>query len=413
MSPDHPPFLDTVIPSDGNPSPDIPRSLLSAKYPRAIGAWVAEMAYGVARPIHSALTRELNVETLGYNDPISIGLARESIVRWMDRAYGWHVRSESIGFVSDIVTGFGAVLRHYLAPASTVIVPTPAYAPLLTVPILFGHRVVEVPSLVDSNGYHMDMAGIDRALSQGGRMVVLCNPHNPTGRIFTAEELGQLARLVDSHGARVFSDEVHAPLTLVETPHLPYANLSETAASHAITATSASKGWNISGLKCAQLIFSASEDMATWQRVADFYIRSVSRLGVSALRAAYDDPASHAWLSAVREQLTRNNALVAKTIAEHIPGMVSFPSEATYLAWLDCRQLGLVDPAAFFRERVGLAMSEGSEFSAPGHIRLNFALPERLLRNALSALVAGADILQSGQSVLRTGHAPEITMGKR
>jgi cystathionine beta-lyase len=241
----------------------------------------------------------------------------------------------------------------------------------------------------------MDFEGIERALERGARLVVLCNPHNPTGRAFTAEELGRLARLVDYHGARVFSDEVHAPLTLAPVPHIPYAKISATAASHTITASSASKGWNISGLKCAQLILSAAEDAERWQRVADFFVRSVSRLGVAALSAAYDHPGSHAWLASVRAQLVRNNTLVADTVAGQLPEVRHFPAEATYLAWLDCRGLGPDEPAAFFRDRVGLAMSEGTEFSAPGHLRLNFALPEDRLRKALSALVRGADILRS------------------
>ncbi|OKJ95173.1 hypothetical protein AMK26_31860 [Streptomyces sp. CB03234] len=397
MNSDHPLSIEEAIPPPGIRSRIGPISLLAAKYPGAIGAWVAEMSYGVARPIHDALKREMGAETLGYNDPVSIGLARESIVRWMKNGYDWSVPENSIGFVSDVVTGYGAVLQHFLPAGSDVIVPTPAYAPLLTVPSLFGHRVVQVPSRTGDTGHHMDLEGIERALERGARLVVLCNPNNPTGRVYTAGELGRLARLVDRHGARVFSDEVHAPLTLAPVPHIPYATISAAAASHTITATSASKGWNIAGLKCAQLIFSAPEDAERWQQVADFFVRSVSRLGVAALRAAYDHPESHAWLASVRARLVRNNALVADTVARHLPEVRHFPAEATYLAWLDWRGLGPDEPAAFFRDRVGLAMSEGSEFAAPGHLRLNFALPEDLLRTALSALVRGADILRSGR----------------
>ncbi|GGT16036.1 MalY/PatB family protein [Streptomyces purpureus] len=397
MSLDHPPPLDLAALSGGLPSTDGPQPLLSAKYPSAIGAWVAEMAYAVARPIHTALEREMGAGTLGYNDPVSIGRARESVVRRMGDTYGWTVRPESIGFVSDIVTGFGAVLRHFLPQASTIVVPTPAYTPFLTVPRLFGHQVAEVPGLIGETGHRMDLAGIEAALSRGARMVVLCNPHNPTGRVFSAEELSDLVALVDAYGARVFSDEVHAPLTLTDAPHLPYAGLGEIAAGHTITATSASKGWNTAGLKCAQLIFSAPADLRLWQGIADFYLRSVSRLGVAALCAAYDEPESQQWLTTVRDRLARNNALVGETLAERLPQVLPYPAEATYLAWLDCRRLGVDEPAAFFREHAGLAMSDGTEFSAPGHLRLNFALPEGVLHRALSALVRGADLLQSGK----------------
>ncbi|MFF5933299.1 MalY/PatB family protein [Streptomyces sp. NPDC012508] len=376
---------------------DGPIPLLAAKYPDAIGAWVAEMSYDVARPIHEAVARELQAETLGYNDPVSLELARESLVRWMKSSYDWSVQPDSIGFVSDIVTGFGAVLNNFLPPRSHVVVPTPAYAPLLDVPAMFGHTVVRVPSLVDGPRQRMDIEGIQRALEDGARLVVLCNPHNPTGRVFTVEELTELADLVERFSARVFSDEIHAPLTLTTVPHTPYAKVSAASAAHTITATSASKGWNIAGLKCAQLIFSAPQDAARWKHTAGFFVRSVSRLGVSALRAAYDHPESQLWLDTVRARLARNNALVAETVAARLPEVIHFPAEATYLAWLDCRELGLEEPAAFFREHVGLAMTEGTEFSAPGHLRLNFALPEDLLAKALSALVRGAEILRAGR----------------
>ncbi|MEU5951486.1 aminotransferase class I/II-fold pyridoxal phosphate-dependent enzyme [Streptomyces sp. NPDC047525] len=360
------------------------------------------MSYSVARPIHDAVKRQMEAETLGYNDPISIDLARESVVRWMKQEYDWSIASNSVGFVSDIVTGFGAILTHFLPPVADIVVPTPAYGPLLTVPALFGHRVQEVPSLSSSAFHRMDFEGIERALANGARLVVLCNPHNPTGRVFTAEELGRLAQLVDHYGARVFSDEIHAPLVTASVTHIPYAKVSAAAASHTITASSASKGWNISGLKCAQLIFSSPADAERWQHVADFFIKSVSRLGVSAIPAAYDHPESHDWLASVRTQLARNNALVAETVARRLPEIGYSPAEATYLAWLDCRAYGLREPARFFRERVGLAMSDGGEFSAPGHLRLNFALPEDVLRKALTALVRGAELLRSSRPLEET-----------
>jgi cysteine-S-conjugate beta-lyase len=372
-----------------------PRSLLVTKYPDAIGAWVAEMGFGIAKPIHETLLREARNGTLGYNDPASLAEARESVAEWMRRSYSWDVAPATVGFVSDIVSGFGAVLRHFLPPGAAVVVPTPAYPPFLTVPKLFGHPVVQVPGFDDTTGHRMDLDGIDRALAHGGRLVVLCNPHNPTGRSFTQEELTALAILVESHGARVFSDEVHAPIRLMDHVHLPYAALGQSTAAHTITATSTSKAWNVSGLKCAQLVFTSPKDAVVWDGVADFYVRSVSRLGVATVRAAYDEQESLAWLAATLTRLRANSAAVARCVADSMPGVVHSPSESTYLAWLDCRGLGLAHPSKWFREQAGVAMSDGADFGSPAHVRLNFALPEPLLKELLGALVVAVSELQA------------------
>ncbi|MEU9147276.1 aminotransferase class I/II-fold pyridoxal phosphate-dependent enzyme [Streptomyces sp. NPDC048349] len=362
------------------------RSLLATKYPGAIGAWVAEMALGVSEPIQEALLRETRNGTLGYNDPTSIQLGREAVVRRMADCYGLDVAPEAVGFVSDVVSGFAAVLRHYLPAGEAVVVPTPAYTPFLTTPQQFGYPVVEVPGTYGPSGHHMDLEGIDRALARGARLIVLCNPHNPTGRSFTHEELAALAKVVESHGARVFSDEIHAPLALTSRRHVPYACVSEAAANHSITATSASKAWNIAGLKCAQLIFTSASDAALWNTVADFYVRSVSRLGVAALIAAYEDQSASEWLAKTLLRLRSNNAMVADAVAGSMPGVDYRPAESTYLAWLDCTRLGVDTPAALLRERAAVAMCEGAEFAGPGYVRLNFALPEPVLNQALTAM---------------------------
>ncbi|MFF9011045.1 MalY/PatB family protein [Streptomyces goshikiensis] len=362
------------------------RSLLATKYPGAIGAWVAEMALGVSEPIQEALLREARNGTLGYNDPTSIQLGRESVSRRMHDCYGLDVAPEAVGFVSDVVSGFAAVLRHYLSAGEAVVVPTPAYTPFLTVPKQFGHPVVEVPGTYGPAGHRMDLEGIDRALADGARLVVLCNPHNPTGRSFTPEELAALARIVGSHRARVFSDEIHAPLALTSRRHVPYACVSKLAADHTITATSASKAWNTAGLKCAQLIFTSSSDAARWNTVADFYVRSVSRLGVAALVAAYEEQAASEWLAKTLFRLRSNNTMVADAVAGNMPGVEYQPAESTYLAWLDCTRLGVDAPAALFRQHAAVAMCEGAEFAGPGYVRLNFALPEPVLEQALTAM---------------------------
>lgn len=372
-------------------------SLLATKYPDAIGAWVAEMAFDIAEPIREAVLRETRNGTLGYNDPVSIGLARESLAEWMQRSYHWHVLPNRVGFVSDIVSGFAAVIRHFLSDDAAVVVPTPAYTPFLTVPELVGRPVIRVPGISGAGEHRMDFAGIDRALARGGRMVVLCHPHNPTGRAFTHEELLTLSEVVESHQARVFSDEVHAPIGLAGRAHLPYAALGGAAANHTITATSASKAWNVSGLKCSQLIFSSLEDSQLWDGVAGFYVRSVSRLGVAALRAAYENQESSDWLATTLRQLRVNNAIVAHCVTNRMPGVNYLPAESTYLAWLECAGLELTQPAEYFRQRARVAMSDGAEFGSAGHVRLNFALPKPVLEEALESLAVAVSEVHEGR----------------
>jgi len=195
---------------------------------------------------------------------------------------------------------------------------------------------------------------------------------------------------VDDAGARVFSDEIHAPLVHPGAVHRPYASLSPVTAGHTVTATSASKAWNLPGLKAAQLILSNAEDAAHWGRVGALYTHGASTPGVLAATAAYD--VGEAWLDNVLRYLEGNRRLLGELLAERLPAVRWTPPEGTYLAWLDCRELGLPASAGeFFLERAGVAMVDGPECGAPGagHVRLNFATPRPLL-NAIVERMADA-----------------------
>jgi cysteine-S-conjugate beta-lyase len=225
-----------------------------------------------------------------------------------------------------------------------------------------------------------DLDGIARAFADGARLLVHVNPHNPLGRVFTAEEQLALADVVEDAGARVFSDEIHAPLVHPGAVHRPYASLSPATARHTLTATSASKAWNLPGLKAAQLILTNAEDAAHWERVGALYTHGASTPGVLANTTAYD--AGGIWLDGVLAYLEGNRLLLGELLADRLPGVRWTPPEGTYLAWLDCRELGLPTSAGeFFLERAGVAMVDGPECGAPGagHVRLNFATSRPLL----------------------------------
>jgi cystathionine beta-lyase len=239
-----------------------------------------------------------------------------------------------------------------------------------------------------------DLAGIARAFDRGARLLVHVNPHNPLGRVFSAEEQLALADVVEQAGARVFSDEIHAPLVHPGTVHRPYASLSETTAGHTVTATSASKAWNLPGLKAAQLLLSNDDDAAHWERVGSLYTHGASTPGVLASTAAYDR--GGAWLDGVLAYLDGNRRLLGELLADRLPDVRWIPPEGTYLAWLDCRALGLPTSAGqFFLERAGIALVDGPECGAPGagHVRLNFATPRPVLTTIVDRM---ADAVRRG-----------------
>jgi len=251
-----------------------------------------------------------------------------------------------------------------------------------------------VPMVAGPDGrLTLDTDGIDAAFRAGGHLLVLLNPGNPVGRVYSPGELSAVAEVVERHGGRVFADEIHAPLTYPGRPHVPYASISATAAGHAITAVAASKAWNLPGLKCAQLILTSDADAATWKDHWPLYEHGASTPGVRASVAAYRDGKD--WLSDLVSYLDGSRRLLADLVAEQLPAVRYTPPEGTYLAWLDCRAVAL-DPAApparpypnprsdlaeFFLAKAGVLATDGALCgdAGRGFLRLNFATPRPIL----------------------------------
>jgi cysteine-S-conjugate beta-lyase len=236
-----------------------------------------------------------------------------------------------------------------------------------------------------------DLGGIGRALRDGGKLVVHVSPHNPLGRVFDVDEQLALAEVVDAAGVRVFSDEIHAPLVHPGAVHRPYASLSPVTAGHTVTATSASKAWNLAGLKAAQFLLSNAADAAHWADVGFLYGHGASTPGVLANTAAYDEGGP--WLDGVLTYLDGNRRLLADLLTERLPQVRYTVPEGTFLAWLDCRALELpVSAGAFFLERAGVALIDGPECGSPGagHVRLNFATPRPVLATMVDRMAAAA-----------------------
>lgn len=356
-------------------------------FPDAIGAFVAEADFGTAPAVTRALHEAVDAAAFGYLPTALAARMAEATAAWQNDRYGWRVAASDVHPLADVIAGLQVAIEHYSAPGSAVILPTPAYMPFLDVPRTMGRQIVQVPLLRSGGEYALDLDGIDRAFAAGAGLLILCNPYNPVGRVFRRDELAALADVVERHGGRVFSDEIHAPLVYAGSAHVPYASLSPATAAHTVTATSASKAWNLPGLKTAQLILSNDADAAVWERVGGLVSHGASTLGVLANTAAYTEGGP--WLDEVVEYLDGNRRFLADALAAVAPEVRYDPPEGTYIAWLDARELELdTNPAEWFREHAGVALTDGAACgpAGAGFVRFVFATPRPVIARAVEQM---------------------------
>lgn len=363
------------------------------RYPGCIGAFIAEMDYGCPEPVRSALRDTVTSGSLGYLSVEHVGDLARSTAGFLERSFGWAVPTEWVRPLADIVQAFDVFLQHFVGAGGTIIVPTPAYMPFISVPELVGVGVVEIPMLRHGTEWQLDLPAIEAAFAAGASALVLCHPHNPIGKVYSARELQQVCDVVERAGAIVFSDEIHAPIMLAEeAKHVPYASVSPAAAAHSMTAISASKAFNIPGTKCCQVVLTSPEHREIWQRVGRWYEHQTSTLGVYASLAAYDHGAE--WLEGALDYLRENIRLCIETLEERAPTVRILPPQASYLLWIDVRETALWatrgsdDVASEIRERCGVAVTDGRECGdvGLGHIRFNAAMPRPVLRVAIQDL---------------------------
>jgi cysteine-S-conjugate beta-lyase len=352
--------------------------------PGAIGAFVAEMDFGAAPSIIEALRDVIDRADFGYLSEFASAELAEACAAWQHDSYGWTVDPARIRPLPDVIKGLEAAITLFSRPGSPVILPTPAYMPFLTVPPRLGREIIQVPMITRDGRPALDLDGIDAAFRHGGRLLILCNPCNPVGRVYTRDELTGVAEVVHRNNGRVFADEIHAPLIYPGGRHVPYATVSDQAAHHSVTGTAASKGWNLPGMKCAQLILTNEADTEIWAEYGPMYQHGASTPGVRASIAAYRG--GRGWLTDVVGYLDGSRELLAGLLAEHLPDVGYQPPEGTYLAWLDCRDLfgdrdTEVSPAEFFTANARVLLVDGAACgdAGRGYARLNFATPRPIL----------------------------------
>jgi cysteine-S-conjugate beta-lyase len=362
------------------------RSTKWAAYPPdVLPAFIAELDVPLAEPIAAALHAAVDDGDTGYAAPGELGAA---FAEFAAARLGWQLDPRRAFLVPDVIVGIAESLRLFTAPGDGVIINSPVYPPFYAVVHEVERRIVDVPLLRGKGGtWEIDLAGLERAFAAGARAYVLCSPHNPLGRVFGPGTLAAVAALAARYDVLVLADEVHAPLTLPGAAFTAFAPIAAAAGAKAVALHSASKAWNLAGLKCA-LVVAADEPVREALRRMPVEARYRSgHLGVIASVAAFR--AGTDWLDGLLEHLDRNRRLLGELLARELPAVRYTPPEASFLAWLDCRELGLGDdPAKAFLQRGRVALTSGLAYGPDGvgHARLNMGTTAALLGEAVARM---------------------------
>lgn len=369
-----------------------PRRWLTAEQCAAdpLPMWVADMDFRVAPPILDALRATVEMGVFGYGGtPDSY---REAAVNWQARRFGWNAQPEWLTQSPGVVSALNMAIQAFSQPGDHVLVQTPVYFHFLHDVAINGRRVAEVPLTLHAGRYHFDPERLEAAVRPNTRLFFLCNPHNPTGNVWTREELLTMASICERHGILIVSDEVHQDLVFGEGKrHVPLAMLSDAVAQNSIVCTAPSKTFNIAGLACANVFIANDSLRQTYRAQCEKSgISLVNTMGTAACEAAYRHGAP--WVDAMREYVRKNQMHFAQRVRElELPVTVT-PTDALYLAWIDFRRLGKA-PAElhdFLLRQARLWLDPGHKFGAPGEgfMRINLACPRTLVDEALARLTS-------------------------
>jgi cystathionine beta-lyase len=346
-----------------------------------IPMWVADMDFPCAPPILEALHRRIDHGIFGYSNPPA-GLV-DATLAYLESEFAWKIEPEWLVWLPGLVVGLNVVTRAFGAPGDEVITAVPIYPPFLSAPVNGGREVLRVPMTESEGNWRWDIAALESAITPKTRLLLLCNPHNPVGRVFTADELLQLANVCREHDLVLCSDEIHAGLVLdAGSTHIPVAALDAAIADRTVTLQSASKTFNLPALGCAYAVVPNAQLRTAVHRAMAGIVHHVGLMGYVATEAAYRH--GKPWHEALLAYLRTNRELVEKSVAA-MPGLRIWHAEATYLSWIDARGLQVADPAKFFVD-AGVGLYDGTLFGAPGFLRLNFACPRATLERALERM---------------------------
>ncbi|WHS63072.1 PatB family C-S lyase [Pseudomonas sp. G2-4] len=355
-----------------------------SRYPAdVLPMWVADMDFPAPPVVIDALQKRLEHPMLGYS--VAQDGLRAAIVADLWSKYAWRVEPQQIVFLPGVEPGFNMALRALVEPQQNVVVQVPNYPPLRNAPGHWNLNKVELPFNPANGQFHTPLAALREAL-QGGGALLLSNPHNPLGKVFDREELKAVADICLEQDAWIISDEIHAELCFDGRVHIPTASLGAEIAARTITLMSASKAYNIAGLKTS---FAIIQDAKVRERVNNAragMVDSVNALGLEATRAAYSEASP--WLEGLKAYLQTNRDFLVEAVNTRLPGITMTVPQGTYLAWLDCSALGLDDPQGFFLKEAKVGLSAGLDFGDDSgqFVRLNFGCPRALLEEGIARM---------------------------
>ena len=355
------------------------------RYPEdVLPMWVADMDFPVAEPIATALRERLDHPVFGYGGPGPASL-RDAIAADMQDLHGWTISPADVVFLPGVVPGFNQALKAIAQPGDRLVVETPVYPPILIAAGNWDLTRVDVPVLPVAQGSAVDLARLTDALA-GAAAFLLCNPHNPTGRIRTRAELKAIADACLASGTVIISDEIHCDIVYGASRHVPIAALSPDIARRTITLMAASKTYNIAGLKTAYAIIPDPDLRRRFTAANLGMSEGANVLGLAATEAALRD--GRPWKQALLAYLKANRDHLVARLGQEIPGIRINAPEATYLAWLDCSALDLGDAYRFFLDKAKVAFNPGPSFGGDNHhVRLNFGCPRSLLDEGIDRMV--------------------------
>jgi cystathionine beta-lyase len=357
-------------------------------------AWVADMDFPVAEPIQRAFRDLVRRSDFGYpQNPTPSALPTLFCERMQER-FGWSPEPRLVEVMTDVVQAIFVALREFAEAGEGTVVQTPIYPPFLGALGATGRRLVENPLIPGPDRLELDLDGLGAVIDEQTKLLLFCNPHNPSGRVFARSELERVAELALEHDLIVVSDEIHSDLVYPGNVHIPFASLSPEVEARTVTLTSATKAFNVAGMRCAVAAFGSRELKRRFLPGPDarHVHGGANTAGMLAMHTAWRH--SQPWLEHVMLYLEANRDFLTRFVAERMPGVVYRPPEATFLAWLDCGALGLEGGAhGFFLEHARVGLSDGATFGTPGRecVRLNFATSRAILTEILERMARALD----------------------
>lgn len=347
--------------------------------------WVADMDFTSAPEIIEALQLRLDHGVFGYTIPFEE--PTEAVINYLERQHGYSAKAGWLNFLPGLVPAINLCCHAFTEPGDSVMTATPVYPPFLSAPDYAHRELIKVPLCLNAeDNWTLDIEAMEAAVQPNTKIFVLCSPHNPVGRVFTKEELTEVANFCERHDLILISDEIHCDLIFDENAkHILTSTLSKQIADRTVTLMAPSKTYNLPGLACAFSVIENAKLRAKFRETIRGIITEVNCFGYAGITAAYNH--GEPWRQALLTYLRGNYNLVYNFIQSELPEITFRPMEATYLAWFDVSRLGLEDPIGHF-EKHGVGLSDGTPFDGPQHVRLNFGCPRSRLQEGLEKIKA-------------------------